>query len=85
MVAAVPFAVSAAVNKQMRAARDSWSVSDRKLCQTSSGRSKLFDSTDSNLSVVTIRSRVPETVPLKLPFRLASWALEAKRMTTKPG
>src|SRR5271166_3187503 len=34
MIAAAPSATSAAVNKQMRTARSSWSVSERKRCQT---------------------------------------------------
>jgi hypothetical protein len=56
MIAAVPLAASAAVNRQTRAARSSWSVSERKRCQTTSGRFKLSDSSDCNLPVVTICS-----------------------------
>jgi hypothetical protein len=56
MIVAAPWAARAAVKRQMRAARSSWSLSKRKRCQTSSGRSKFFESTDSSLPVVAIRS-----------------------------
>ena len=38
MIAAVPFAASAAVNRQMSAVRFSWLLSDRERFQTTSGR-----------------------------------------------
>jgi hypothetical protein len=56
MIDAVPLSANASVNKQMSAARSSWSVSVRNRCQTTSGRSKLSDSSDFNLPDVTIRS-----------------------------
>jgi hypothetical protein len=56
MIAAVPLSASAVVKRQISAARSSWLVSDRKFCQTTSGRSKFFDSNDTSLPEVTIRS-----------------------------
>lgn len=50
-IAAVPLEASAAVNKHIRAACSSWSVSHVIRCQTASGSSKFFDSSDSNLPV----------------------------------
>jgi len=53
MIAAVPWAAMAAVKRQMSDARSSWSFSERKRSQNSSGISSFFERTDSSLPVVT--------------------------------
>src|SRR6516225_1664731 len=56
IIAAVPCAARAAVKRQMRAARRSWSLSVRKQDQKSLGISRLCDRADSSLPVVAICS-----------------------------
>src|SRR5947207_2871847 len=52
---AVPWAAKAAVNRQIRAARRSWSISALNLRQTSPGKSNSFESVDPSLPVSTAR------------------------------
>ena len=82
MIAAVPLSANAAVNRQISAARNSWSVSDRKLFKTTAGKSKFSDNKDSSLPVETSRKASRKRLP-RLKLGATSSAPAGSPLTTR--